>query len=599
MNILKTKVLKKLLTCIFIILAFIGCNDSVNENKTSTKTTEKLLLTNGAIFTSDEKNLHPKAVGVENGVIVAVGDKEEVIKTLGKDFETVDLKGNFLMPGLIDSHVHVGSAGFLLTTVPFPDDMKTVEEIKEFVEKNMAQENAWIENVLVFTNVSLSYWENIPLLNKVFNNEEFLNTPVILSGTDAHTGWANKAMLEYANLNEETIKNFPKVVSDSFGLNSDGTLNGFTAEGAWDEVLKKLPVIPDDKLAHGIKLGAEYMNSLGFTAWLDPIVNVLPLAPTFNAAPTKENLGLIPAYTTVIKNKDINAHVSALLLVNINSDEKIVDDVLAVKNNFDDINDFKIIGVKIFQDGVIEYPAQTAKLTMDYIGRENYSGPENIDENTYRNLIATLDKNNLVAHTHAVGDRATKEFLDAVEYTRKLNGNSNTKHSITHLEVVRPEDISRFKELNVDCAMQLLWAGKEPGTSALLKGSVPDQLLTQLYPANSLIKSGAVVGGASDWPVSTPNPFYAIYTATTRLGIEGLLEPESEIISRKDALYLYTINSAKVIERDKEIGSIEVGKKADFVLFDKNLETISSDELLNANVVWTMFDGKIIYENKN
>ena len=586
------KKLKNFLILMFIIFSFISCGSLNIFNKNN----EKLLLTNGVIFTADEKNIHPEAVGVENGIIVAVGNKDEVIKKLGNNFKTVDLEGKFLMPGLIDSHVHVGSGGFLLTTISFPEDLKTSKDIQKFAKESMSKENAWIDNVLVFTNVSLSYWEKISPIDKVFNNGEFKNIPVILAGSDAHTGWANKAMLDYAKLDGESIKKFPKVVYNGFSLNNDGSLNGFTSEGAWDEVLKSLPTISDEKLANGIKLGAEYMNSLGFTAWLDPITNVLPLAPTFNAAPTKEDLGMLPAYTKLVKDKDINAHVSALLLININSDKEIVNDVLYVKNRFDGLDDFKIIGVKIFQDGVIEYPAQTAKLTSDYIGRKNYSGPENIDLKSYNELIVSLDRAKLTAHTHAVGDRATKEFLDAVEYARKVNGNKDTKHAITHLEVVCPEDISRFKELNVNASMQLLWAGKEPGTSSLLKGSVPDRLLTQLYPANSLMKSGAIVGGASDWPVSTPNPFYAIYTAVTRMGIEGLLEPESEILSRKDALYLYTINSAKVIERDDEIGSIEVGKKADFVLMDKNLETIPSSEILNTNVLWTMFGGKIVYK---
>ncbi len=586
------KTMKKILLLFFIILSFISCNTSNNKEKDL----ERILLTNGVIFTADDKNIHPQAIGIENGVIVAVGDKDKVTAELKNNFETIDLNGGFLMPGLIDSHVHVGSAGFQLTTVFFPENLNTAEDIDNFAVESMKKDNAWFEDVLIFTNLSLSYWENLPLLEKVFNEGQFKDIPVILTGSDAHTGWANQKMLERAGLNSETIKVFPEVVFNSFGKNSDGTLNGFTAEGAWDEVVRHIPKISDEKLAVGIKLGAEYMNSLGFTAWLDPITNVLPLAPTFDAAPTKEDLGMLPAYTKVIRDKEINAHVSALLLINVNSDSSIVDDVLYVKNQFNDLEDFKITGVKIFQDGVIEYPAQTAKLTLDYIGREGYSGPENINIDRYNNLIAALDKANVTAHTHAVGDRAVKEFLDAVEYARNVNENSTVKHSITHLEVVQPNDIPRFSELNVNCAMQLLWAGKEPGTSGLLKGSVPDELIELLYPANSLIKNGAVVGGASDWPVSTPNPFYAVFTAVTRLGSEGVLLPESEMLSRKDALELYTINAAKVIDREDEIGSIEVGKKADFVLMNKNLETIPNEEILDTNVVWTMFGGKIIYQ---
>lgn len=361
------KKFKQLLTIFTITCGFIT-NNSLAAQENNNK---KLLLNNGVIYTANSQNQHPQAIGIINGEIIAIGSEKEVQTKLGKDFQTLDLKGNFLMPGLIDTHVHVR---------------------------------------------------------------------------------------------------------------------------------------------------------------------------------------LLPSYKKLIEKMELNAHVSALLLVNINSDASIVKDVLDIKNKFELLPDLSIKGVKILQDGVIEYLSQTAKLSESYIGKGDYSGPLNIDKNKY-----------------------------------------DLNHSVTHLEVVNPNDFKRFKELGIDCSMQFLWAGKSAPTTTLLEGSVPDNLLKVLYPANSLIKSGALVAGASDWPVSTPNPFLAIHTALTRMGDEGVLLPKNEIISRDDILKAYTINAANLIGYGDKIGSIEIGKKADFTLLDKNLEEVSVNEIPKTKVIWTMFNGTIIY----
>ncbi len=124
---------------------------------------------------------------------------------------------------------------------------------------------------------------------------------------------------------------------------------------------------------------------------------------------------------------------------------------------------------------------------------------------------------------------------------------------------------------------------------------MPPALLARLYPAGSLLQSGAIIAGASDWPVSSPNPFLAMYTAITRQGELGLLPPASEQISRQAILQAYTLSAAKVIGREKEIGSISAGKSADLILLDRNLEQVASEELKETKVLWTMFKGKQVY----
>ncbi|MGL6163328.1 MAG: amidohydrolase, partial [Aeromonas veronii] len=273
----------------------------------------------------------------------------------------------------------------------------------------------------------------------------------------------------------------------------------------------------------------------------------------------------------------------------------IIDDVLALQQQFQDAPDVKLVGIKILQDGVIEYPSQTAKLSEPYLNRPGYSGKDDLDKQRFNELIRTADAHQLIAHFHAIGDRAVRESLDAIAYARAHNQDHRLLHSITHLEVVSPASIARFKPLNVAASMQLLWAGKNVATTLLLEGKVPPALLARLYPAGSLLQSGAIIAGASDWPVSSPNPFLAMYTAITRQGELGLLPPASEQISRQAILQAYTLNAAKVIGREKEIGSISAGKSADLILLDRNLEQVASEEIKETKVLWTMFKGKQVY----
>ncbi|MCK9515517.1 MAG: amidohydrolase family protein [Ottowia sp.] len=165
--------------------------------------------------------------------------------------------------------------------------------------------------------------------------------------------------------------------------------------------------------------------------------------------------------------------------------------------------------------------------------------------------------------------------MDGLEYVRKTNGNNGLLHSLTHLQIVDAKDIPRLKALNVGASMQLLWA--TGGSDVFLQDAVPDDLLARMYPAGSLIRNGTLMAGASDWPVSSPIPFLAMYTAVTRKSPEGdVLPPPDEAVDRQQMLEAYTINAARIIGRDKEIGSIEVGKNADFALLDRNLERVDN-----------------------
>ena len=558
----------------------------------------KTVIYGGEIYSANPQALHPQAIGIDSGKIVAVGSYQDVVKQLGNDAQKLDLKGKYLMPGLIDSHAHVAYAGFQSVTLAFPDGMKDAKAIRQFVDVNKNNPARDLNGIQFYSSLSLDYWDNIELLSAVFNAPEYQTIPVVLAGSDAHTGWANQAMLKKAKLTDETLAQADAGIKAGTGLTPDGKINGFVAEGAWDYVLSAVPPVDDNKIAKGIVAGAKVMNGFGITAWMDPISNVRPLAPVFNAHPGRDDEGLLPAYTALAQQGKLNAHVTGLALVNIHSSPAAIDDVVALRDRFSHTPDVRLAGIKIFQDGVIEYPAQTAKLSEAYLNRPGYSGDTSLDKAQFCQLIAKADAEHLIAHFHAIGDRAVSESLDGIACARKQNGNSGVLHSITHLEVVSPQSVPRFQQLNVAASMQLLWAGKDAASTTLIDGKVPAPLLKNLYPAGDLYRHKVLISGASDWPVSSPNPLLAIYTAVTRMGELGQLPPDSERMGREAMLQAYTINAAKVIGREKEVGSIAVGKSADFALFDRNLEKVSIEEMRDAKVLWTMFEGKRVYQTE-
>jgi predicted amidohydrolase YtcJ len=255
-----------------------------------------------------------------------------------------------------------------------------------------------------------------------------------------------------------------------------------------------------------------------------------------------------------------------------------------------------VAGFKIFADGVMEYPTQTAAMSVPY-KNSGQSGALMIDPEKFKLFVTEADRDGNMVHVHAIGDRAVTVALDAYDVARKQNHSDSLPHSITHLQVVNPKDIPRFKSLNVIASMQLLWATADVYTMDLVKPYIDEKLFVYQYPAKSLFNAGATVSGASDWPVSSANPFDAIYTAETRTGRNGVLN-EKEIMPRPEMLKAYTIYAARTLRQEKLIGSIKKGKQADFVLVDRDVMNVSSDSVKATRVVWTMFGGQKVFVRK-
>ncbi len=547
---------------------------------------EKILF-NGKIVTSSARTPVAEAVSIAGDKIVAVGTLESVRGTVGDRAELIDLQGKCLLPGFIDSHNHAIGGGESLLIATLNDVLLTKKELGKFAKEAIKTKRGLRGDVLYIGGVHSSTWVSVDSLVELFNKEPYNSQGVVLRGSDKHTAWVNNVVLKRAGINAQFIRTLPETEKKYFGINAAKEPNGLVSEGGYRKIDEVLPASPVRPLEAGEK-GSLYLSSLGITAWLDPSAG--------NISEGEQNSHL-EVYNTLLHQKKLNAHVAAVVVANANEDPAAqVEVVKKLQQRYKAVEDMRILGFKIFADGVLEYPTQTASVSIPYLNSKQ-NGSLMFDPQKFKEFAAFADKERLLVHVHAIGDRAVTETLNGFAYMRSQNGNTDIPHSITHLQIVVPADFKRFSHLKIIASMQLLWANADSYVVDLVKPYLDPTLYRRQYPAMSLLSAGAIIAGASDWPVSSANPFEAIHMAETRRGQKGVLEAK-EAMTRIEMLKAYTINAAKVMMMEKSIGSIESGKQADFVLVDKDVLTVSSEEVKKTNVVWTMFGGKIIYSRQ-
>jgi predicted amidohydrolase YtcJ len=251
---------------------------------------------------------------------------------------------------------------------------------------------------------------------------------------------------------------------------------------------------------------------------------------------------------------------------------------------------------KIFVDGVIE--SHTAALLEPYLDRPGDRGLPLIEPEPYNKLAVALDAAGFQIHVHAIGDRAIRMTLDAFEAARRANGAKDLRHHICHLELIDPADIPRFKALGVVANFQSLWAWPDPYITKLTIPILGPERSRWLYPIGSVLKTGAVIAGGSDWSVSSANPLDAIQVAVTRRGPNEPSGPAwipEELVDLRTMMAAYTTNGAYLSHEENARGSIGPGKIADLIVLDKNLFKILAAEIHSVRVLLTLFEGRVVY----
>ncbi|WDH20606.1 amidohydrolase [Pseudomonas chlororaphis] len=551
-----------------------------------------LVLFNGQVFTADRAQPMAQALAVADGKVLQVGSDAQIKALIETGTRVIDLGGKTLMPGLIDSHSHAIFGGLEMTSANLQDEVVGLDELEKKLRAWRDDGKARHGDVLSIAGMSSAYWAQAEALGQRFNAGEWARVPVVFTGSDHHTAWANNAMLERAGIDAALLKNLPQAERDTIGKLADGRPNGFLVDAGWDRVAAKMPVPSAAALLNAAQSAVRYNNSLGITAWMDPAANAAPGEAVFALKPTAQTVGVLPAYKALAESGGMSAHVAALLVANPKSLPADLDVLEQVRQQFQGIPNLTLPGVKIFADGVIEYPAQSAAM-IDPYSNSHKQGELLIDPEHFGELVSAIDQRGWRVHIHAIGDRAVRESLNGIAQARK-DRQSGIAHSITHLQMVNPKEFARFKPLGVIASMQLLWASADDYTLDMIKPYVSALAFRYQYPAHSLLKQGATLAGASDWPVSSPNPWNAIAQAITRKGPLGVLNAD-ERLDRETMFYAYTLNAARAIGLERQIGSLSAGKQADFIVLDRNVFKVDEKALHETQVLQTWFAGREVY----
>ena len=532
------------------------------------------------VFTGDPQNPYAEAVAIRDDKIVAVGNLAEVEKSVSGKAERIDLEGKSLFPGFIDSHSHSIDGGLGLIGADASEKVERLEQLAPFVEEAKKAGRGLRGDILEIQGMPLAFWSHLDVLNAAFSTGAYEKQYILLRGMDGHTSWANRALLQRAGITPDFLRKLSVDERSYYGFDKDMQPNGFLVDAGEERIDALLPAFNDEQLLAGARAALEYNYSLGITAWLDPLAADYVLKAYKMLADRGELRSQVVAFPQVLA-KDPVAELAA---------------VQKTREKYTDVANLHVTGIKVFADGVVEFPSQTAHLSKPYKNTARY-GDLLFDPKKFAELCVAADKQGLIVHVHAIGDGAVKAALDGIEAARKANGNSGLPDTITHEQFVNPEDFPRFRELGVVSALQLFWAEASNDTIEIVKPYIDPEIYRWQYPARSILDNGGIISGASDWPVSTANVFRAIYQAETRKGAEGVLDP-SQDMPREAMFYAYTRNSARAMNMEGSLGSIAPGKSADLVLLDRDVLTVSPEEMRETKVLWAMVAGKMVYRAK-
>jgi hypothetical protein len=545
---------------------------------------------NAHVFTAEHGHPYADSVAIRGDRIIAVGTLASVQQTAGPSARKVDLKGKFLMPGMIDAHAHPIAGGVTLIQANFPDTHDSVPALAQFVAQQMSQKGSRVGDVLVINGIDIGYWSHAAEIDAALSGGVFAKQPIVLYGSDGHTAWANRLARGRAGITAKYIRSLKPGEQRYFGFDTAFNPNGFVVDTGKSKLDKSLPPASAESMLEAGRAAVHYMNALGITGWIDAAASGV----VGGSIPASvDDPGYLPVYEALGQRGELTAHVVAYPVVQPDLGNQQIDVVEALRAKFSHVPNLTIPGLKVFADGVVEIPSQTAALTAPYINNGRSVTPL-FTPAKMNALVSEAYRRGLTVHIHAIGDLAVKESLDAFEAARNANPSTTLPFVMTHAQFVDPEDIQRFAKLHVIAALQLLWAVADPSTNEQVKPFIAPEIYRWMYPARSILDTGGEIAGASDWPVSTANPFAAIFQAETRSGPQGVLDA-AQRMPRTAMLYAYTRNSAEALDQLAEIGSLAPGKRADLTLIDRDILTVPAEELKNAAVVFTIFGGKMVY----
>lgn len=579
------KLLAAILCLVLVLPTFAGC-----ESEKSAAT----VLVNGVIYTVEGQGWDTAPVQAmamdSQGKITFVGSTEDAQEFIGNDTEVVELDGKTVLPGFIDSHVH--APGTALTQL-FQIDLfssftkeNTMAAIKEYIEKNPDLE-AYFGTGFNMGMVD----ENGAAPNAAWLDEICSDKPVILQSNDMHSMLVNSKAMEVSGIDKSTT------------TESEGNIHRFadgTPTGLFTDVTDlKLPEAEytKEQQTKAVVQFINTMNEWGYTS-------IMSIAPLFGIEYER--------YTDAEATGDLKLRVNMAQFMDPENPEQSLEDLIAMKETLES-DLIKVDTAKYMLDGVVE--GYTAYLKAPYDPAAGLGDDYNaLPTWTYEELEASYQeamKAGFQTHTHSIGDAATTMCLDAIEEAQTTLGEGDYRNVITHLQVVDQADYQRFGELKIIAAIQTFWHLMEPDWYENVdKIALGAERAWNEYPAQSLVDNGAIITASGDFPVSAlNNPFFGIEAGVTRniyseeyygFDIEDVDDPtyllnSEERLTVPEMIEAYTINGAYQLFREKETGSLAVGKYADFIITDADPLKADVLDLDGIQVLTTVFGGEVAY----
>ncbi|MDI3403919.1 amidohydrolase [Streptomyces cavernicola] len=539
-----------------------------------------LVLTGGPVHTLSPARARATSLAVRGERIVAVGH-DEVRELIGPRTEVVDLRGKLLVPGFQDAHVHPVGGGLEMGQCDL-SGATTLTEYRELITA-YARANPDLEWITGGGWAMEAFPGGLPTAAEL--DRLVPDRPVYLVNRDHHGAWVNSRALDRAGIDART----PDPADGRIERGADGAPTGMLQEGAANIVGRLLPPVTLEAKITGLLRAQELLHSFGVTAWQDAI-----LGEHANLTDPTD------AYLATAEDGRLTARVvGALWWDRARGTEQIEE--LVARRAAGTRGRLRCTTVKIMQDGVAENG--TAALLGPYLDgcgcTSDSSGISFVPPKELRSYVAELDARGFQVHFHALGDRAVREALDAVEAARAANGFTDTRPHLAHLQVVHPDDVHRFRELGASANLQALWAVHEPEMDELTIPFLGPERSAQQYPFGDLLRSGATLAAGSDWPVSSPDPLQALHVAVNRVLPEAphgtpVFLPEQRI-DLGSALAAYTAGSAYVNHLDDVTGTLAPGYYADFAVLDRDPFAGPAEEIGSTRVEQTFVGGQRVY----
>ncbi|MCS7010001.1 MAG: amidohydrolase [Anaerolineales bacterium] len=542
-----------------------------------------LVLLNGVIYTVDAKRTIAEAMAVRGDTIVYVGSNRGAQAYIGPDTHILDLKGKLVLPGLIDSHAHATSGVSDIYEVALYG-IDSLEGYQQAIR-------AFLEDKPGLTALQGAGW-----VNGVFGpkgptaamlDEVVPDIPAVLYSEDYHSVWLNSKALELAGITAETPDPPGGIIERDEKGNPLGTLR----ETAMDLAADVIPPYTVEQYLEGLAYFQAFAHSLGLTTVYIP------------SLPGGMEEALLALHEFEASG-NMTIRFPTAIGVNPEDDLSVVNDLVA-RRKAEAGGYFWIQAAKIFMDGVLE--GGTAYLEEPYLHQPG-KGELLWDPQHYNEMCAALDKAGIQIHVHAIGDAATRLALDGFAYARQVNGRRDARNMITHLQLVNPQDIPRFAELGVVAVPQPYWFVVDTYYHQAVE-YVGQARADRQYPMKSFFDNRVKVAASSDYPVTwPPNPMNAIEIGVTRTvprDVPGYVEPDYETplnpferVTVEQMIEAFTMNGAYAIFMENQIGSLEVGKKADFIVLSQNILKIDPRQIHNTVVLLTYFEGREVFRHE-